>query len=99
MCNLLSPVDDFSRYNSEVERASLTIKPAAGWSPSSPHRGVVNRVIRRVLVATGSLRLPWQLRLLQRFPGLRRIPARLIGLGVRPEHVRTPDAFSRLGGA
>jgi hypothetical protein len=23
---------------------------------------------------------------------LRRIPARLIGLGVRPEHIRTPDA-------
>jgi hypothetical protein len=22
---------------------------------------------------------------------LRRIPARLVGLGVRPEHVRTPD--------
>jgi hypothetical protein len=27
------------------------------------------------------------LRLLQRFPVLRRIPARLIGIGVRPEHV------------
>ena len=26
------------------------------------------------------------------FPLLRRIPARLIGLGVRPEHVRTPEA-------
>jgi 2-polyprenyl-6-methoxyphenol hydroxylase-like FAD-dependent oxidoreductase len=62
-------------------------------------RVLQNRVIRRVLGATGSLRLPWQLRLLQRFPGLRRIPARLIGLGVRPEHVRTPDAFGRLGGA
>jgi hypothetical protein len=29
-------------------------------------------------------------RLLARFPYLRRIPARMIGLGVRPEHVRTP---------
>jgi 2-polyprenyl-6-methoxyphenol hydroxylase-like FAD-dependent oxidoreductase len=34
-------------------------------------------------------RLPLVLRLLQRFPMLRRIPARLIGLGFRPEHVRT----------
>jgi hypothetical protein len=25
------------------------------------------------------------------FPLLRRIPARLVGLGVRPEHVQTPD--------
>ena len=35
--------------------------------------------------------LPWPLRLLKRFPVLRRIPARLLALGVRPEHVRTPD--------
>jgi 2-polyprenyl-6-methoxyphenol hydroxylase-like FAD-dependent oxidoreductase len=35
--------------------------------------------------------LPFPLKLLQMFPILRRIPARLVGLGVRPEHVRTPD--------
>jgi 2-polyprenyl-6-methoxyphenol hydroxylase-like FAD-dependent oxidoreductase len=37
-------------------------------------------------------KLPFALRLLKQFPMLRRIPARLIGLGVRPEHIRTPDA-------
>jgi 2-polyprenyl-6-methoxyphenol hydroxylase-like FAD-dependent oxidoreductase len=37
-------------------------------------------------------RLPFALKLLQMFPMLRRIPARLVGLGVRPEHVRMPDA-------
>ena len=58
-----------------------------------------NRVIRPVLGATGPLRLAWPLRLLQRIPRLRRIPARLLGLGVRPEHVRTPDAFGQAGGA
>jgi 2-polyprenyl-6-methoxyphenol hydroxylase-like FAD-dependent oxidoreductase len=35
--------------------------------------------------------LPLPLKLLQMFPMLRRIPARLVGLGVRPEHVHTPD--------
>ena len=35
--------------------------------------------------------LPFALKLLQMFPILRRIPARLVGLGVRPEHVHTPD--------
>jgi 2-polyprenyl-6-methoxyphenol hydroxylase-like FAD-dependent oxidoreductase len=35
--------------------------------------------------------LPLPLKLLQMFPILRRIPARLVGMGVRPEHVRTPD--------
>jgi hypothetical protein len=35
--------------------------------------------------------LPWQLRLLDAFPTLQRIPARIIGLGFRPEHVRLPE--------
>jgi 2-polyprenyl-6-methoxyphenol hydroxylase-like FAD-dependent oxidoreductase len=35
--------------------------------------------------------LPLPLKLLQMFPILRRIPARLVGVGVRSEHVRTPD--------
>jgi 2-polyprenyl-6-methoxyphenol hydroxylase-like FAD-dependent oxidoreductase len=35
-------------------------------------------------------RLPFVLKLLQTFPMLRRIPARVLGLGLRPEHVRTP---------
>jgi 2-polyprenyl-6-methoxyphenol hydroxylase-like FAD-dependent oxidoreductase len=34
--------------------------------------------------------LPLPLWLLQRVPALRRVPARLVGMGVRPEHVRTP---------
>jgi 2-polyprenyl-6-methoxyphenol hydroxylase-like FAD-dependent oxidoreductase len=36
--------------------------------------------------------LPLPLKLLQRFPTLRRIPARFLGVGPRPEHVHTPDA-------
>jgi 2-polyprenyl-6-methoxyphenol hydroxylase-like FAD-dependent oxidoreductase len=40
-------------------------------------------------------RLPFALKLLQMFPILRRIPARLVGLGVRPEHVRTPEVKVR----
>jgi 2-polyprenyl-6-methoxyphenol hydroxylase-like FAD-dependent oxidoreductase len=36
-------------------------------------------------------RLPPPLALLRRFPLLRRIPARMVGLGVRPEHIRSPD--------
>jgi 2-polyprenyl-6-methoxyphenol hydroxylase-like FAD-dependent oxidoreductase len=39
-------------------------------------------------------RLPLALRLLQRFPMLRRIPARVVGMGFRPEHVRTPAGGS-----
>ena len=47
---------------------------------------VQERVIARVLGGTGALSPPRALRLLARFPFLRRLPARLIGIGVRPEH-------------
>jgi 2-polyprenyl-6-methoxyphenol hydroxylase-like FAD-dependent oxidoreductase len=56
---------------------------------------IQNRVISRVLATSAELRPPAVLRLLTSFPLLRRIPARLIGLGVRPEHVRTPRVGSR----
>jgi 2-polyprenyl-6-methoxyphenol hydroxylase-like FAD-dependent oxidoreductase len=53
-----------------------------------------NRIIAPSLAAQGSaIRVPFFMRLLQWFPVLQRLPARLIGMGFRPEHVRTPDAF------
>ncbi len=52
---------------------------------------VQNRILGRVL-AGRSLKPPLAVRLLDRWPVLRRIPARLIGMGFRPEHVRSPEA-------
>jgi 2-polyprenyl-6-methoxyphenol hydroxylase-like FAD-dependent oxidoreductase len=49
---------------------------------------IQDRVIGRVLAGRGPLKLAWPLKLMQWFPRLRRIPARVIGVGVRPEHVR-----------
>jgi len=40
--------------------------------------------------------LPLAFKLLRRFPVLRRIPARMLGLGFRPEHVHTPEARVRV---
>jgi 2-polyprenyl-6-methoxyphenol hydroxylase-like FAD-dependent oxidoreductase len=53
---------------------------------------IQNRVIGRVLESTGQLSPPLALRLLGKWPLLRRIPARLVGLGFRPEHVLSPAA-------
>ena len=50
---------------------------------------IQDRVIRRVLRSSDRLTPPLPIRLLARFPFLARLPARLIGLGVRPEHVNT----------
>jgi 2-polyprenyl-6-methoxyphenol hydroxylase-like FAD-dependent oxidoreductase len=49
---------------------------------------VQNRIISRVLADNHPFEPPWALRLLARYPMLRRLPARLLGLGIRPEHVR-----------
>jgi 2-polyprenyl-6-methoxyphenol hydroxylase-like FAD-dependent oxidoreductase len=49
-----------------------------------------NRVIGQVLQSTGKLSPPLALRLLGQWPLLRRLPARLVGLGFRPEHVKVP---------
>jgi 2-polyprenyl-6-methoxyphenol hydroxylase-like FAD-dependent oxidoreductase len=55
---------------------------------------VQERILSAVLGSQQQVRPPWFLRLFKKFPVLRRIPARLIGIGVRPEHVRTPDVLS-----
>lgn len=55
---------------------------------------VQDRILAPGFSAPPAPGLPWPARLLQHYPLLRRIPARLIGLGVRPEHVRSPAAQS-----
>jgi len=49
---------------------------------------VQNRIIGRVLTTQAkSFAVPLPVRLMRRWPFLRRIPARLIGMGIQPEHV------------
>jgi len=51
-----------------------------------------NRIISPALQATRQPKPPVLFRLFDAFPLLRRLPARLLALGIRPEHVQTPDA-------
>jgi len=46
-----------------------------------------DRIIARVLNSRATLKTPLFFRLLSRFAWLRRLPGRLIGMGVRPEHI------------
>ncbi len=48
---------------------------------------IQNRVISKTLKAKGPIKPPLFVRLTSTFPFLARLPARLIGLGFRPEHV------------
>jgi 2-polyprenyl-6-methoxyphenol hydroxylase-like FAD-dependent oxidoreductase len=53
-----------------------------------------NRIISPALAGTQRPKPPILFRLFDMFPVLRRIPARLLGLGIRPEHIHTPDILS-----
>lgn len=52
---------------------------------------VQNRIINRAL-SGGDLTPPLAVRLIDRCPWLQGLTARAIGIGVRPEHVQSPDA-------
>ncbi len=52
---------------------------------------IQDRVIRRILGAQQPIHPPLLLRVVSRLPVLQRVPARIIGMGFRPEHIHTPD--------
>ena len=56
---------------------------------------IQDRVLGQVLGDTEPVKVAWPFQMLRRFPALRAIPARLVGMGFRPEHVKTPDASLR----
>jgi 2-polyprenyl-6-methoxyphenol hydroxylase-like FAD-dependent oxidoreductase len=53
-----------------------------------------NRIIRPTLASTRRPKPPLLLKLFDMVPLLRRIPGRLLAVGVRPEHIQTPDVSS-----
>jgi len=53
---------------------------------------VQERLLDRVLGDDKPLAAPWPMRLFNRIPFLARLPARLVGIGPRPEHVRIAAA-------
>jgi 2-polyprenyl-6-methoxyphenol hydroxylase-like FAD-dependent oxidoreductase len=62
----------------------------------SAQKMVHDRVLTPLVIRRAVLqKVPLPLRLFELFPVLRRIPARLVGLGVRREHIRSPDAGLR----
>jgi len=53
-----------------------------------------NQIVRRVLSGTERPKPPFLLKVLDRIPLLQRIPGRLLAVGVRPEHIHTPDILA-----
>ena len=70
-----------------VERRRLLPTRVTQWIQVVIQR----RIIAAVLSGRLPSRPPLPLRLFARFPVLRRIPARLVGMGIRPEHIHTRE--------
>jgi 2-polyprenyl-6-methoxyphenol hydroxylase-like FAD-dependent oxidoreductase len=76
------------------------IQKRRAWPASVIQKAQVyihERILLPALSATEAVRVPWQLKLFKRIPYLRRIPARVIGVGVRPEHVSPRILRERTG--
>lgn len=63
----------------------------------------VQRIIHRTVIGAAmrneTTQAPAILRLLQAIPSLQGLPARLLGLGIRREHIRSPEAAPPMGPA
>jgi len=60
------------------------------WATQKMQTTIQNGIIDPVLSADHTPKPPFLLRLAQHWRLLRRIPARIVGVGFRPEHVKTP---------
>ena len=84
----------------EAVDALLQKVQARRWLPTrlvqGAQRAVHERLLRPLILGQRAMpeRPPLPVRLLNRFPLLRRIPGYLIGHGIRQEHVRSPRADS-----
>jgi 2-polyprenyl-6-methoxyphenol hydroxylase-like FAD-dependent oxidoreductase len=73
------------------DRRSLPVKLIQGGQKIVHDRILTPLVVRKAVLD----KVPFVLRLFKAFPILRRIPARIVGLGFRREHIRSPDASAR----
>jgi 2-polyprenyl-6-methoxyphenol hydroxylase-like FAD-dependent oxidoreductase len=91
--NLLAQPLRAGSLNAEHLRA---VQRRREWPARATQRvqvAIQNEVLSPLLARSSAPRgLPLPLKLLQRLPALRRLPARLVGIGVRPERVRSVAA-------
>jgi len=89
--NILAPV--LSRGAPDDEHLHVVQRRRAFPTRATQWLQVViqNKVIRKVLQTNRPIRVPWVMKLLKHWPVLRRIPARIVGVGFRPEHIKSAE--------
>ncbi|HMB72142.1 MAG TPA: FAD-dependent oxidoreductase [Gammaproteobacteria bacterium] len=88
----ISQLDNGDRFLARVQKRRLYPARVIQRGQQIAHENLLRPVISG---RTGEAEPPLLLKLLDRIPLLRRIPGRLIGLGIRREHVRAPSASAR----
>ena len=82
----------------DVDELLIRVEQRRMWPTrviQAGQKAAQDRLIGRILRARRPItRAPFLVRMLDRFPRLRRIPGRIIGLGVRRERVRSPSSPS-----
>ncbi len=78
-----------------LDRAAARLQRRRGWATrlTQALQIAAHAFLNRYLGRPGRFRAPLLIRLLNRFPLLRRIPGRFIGMGALPEHPRLPHAL------
>src|SRR4029450_11865426 len=86
---LVRPLRDGTLSTRHLARVQLRrLLPTVGvqWGQRTIHAPFLSPVLAGRVPARG----PLVLRALRRFPVLQAVPARLVGIGILPEHVRIP---------
>ena len=87
---LTSPLLNGSVTESDLQRVQQRREPPTRQTQAL-QVFLQERILNRVLDSSGKITLPWFLLLFNWLPILRAIPARTIGVGFLPEHVRTSE--------
>ncbi|MBL9122811.1 MAG: FAD-dependent oxidoreductase [Planctomycetaceae bacterium] len=91
---LAAPLAEGRVTTADLERVQKRRLRPTRWTQSL-QVFIQDRFLGRVIEdADATPTPPWPLRLFARWPWLRRIPARLVGMGFQPEHVQTPAAVN-----
>ena len=89
--NILIPA--LRTHGAVTDRDLAAIQKRREWPTRATQRiqsFAQDQIIRWVLERTEPImRPPWPLLMLERLPILQRIPARFLGMGLRPEHIRS----------
>jgi 2-polyprenyl-6-methoxyphenol hydroxylase-like FAD-dependent oxidoreductase len=94
--NLLYRPLQSGNVGEDALRAVQRRREFPAWLTQRGQIFIQNRVIAGVLGGgeSDALKPPFVLKLLRDVPFLRRIPARVLGMGFRPEHIATPDIMA-----